>query len=937
MNKEAFEYQINVNAYSEEELFMNGRFEPSFWAKKKESNGVYKWLPLKQHLIDVMEVSGQLWNHWLSEGQKELVISALDQPSEDLANQLVRFIGATHDIAKAMPLFQRKPGYNNSIDLDLELVERLRLEGFDELKVEKGNYDNKSHHALAGQALLTSYGVNDSIASIIGGHHGKPVDDKKTMRDQLKPYAQNYFQSDDVDSPIYKLWAQSQKDLFNWALSEAGFESVAELPYINQAGQVILEGLLIMADWIASNEYYFPLLPLEQYQPSDSEERMAKGWKMWQPTDNWYGDKIENISKGYKERFGYKPRDLQSKLAETIDEALEPGIIIVEAPMGVGKTEAALVAAEQLASKTGRSGIFFGLPTQATSDGIFDRIKKWVDYLSRTTGKNKSIQLVHGNSALNDNFKSIARNIDLDGGEAAGVLVNEWFSGRKTAVLDDFVVGTIDQFLMTALKQKHLALRHLGFSKKVVILDEVHAYDAYMGQYLYKALRWLGEYKVPVIILSATLPPSTRVKLVEEYMGKNDLDWDKEVTQLDNWETDDAYPLITYSDGLEIKQNKDFETPNEKIVSVERISENDLVALLTEMNRNDSVLGVIVNTVKRAQELAKRCADLFGPDKVQLLHSSFIGTDRKEKERKLLNTIGKDAQRPKGQIIIGTQVIEQSLDIDMDSMISDLAPMDLLLQRSGRLHRHEGTLRPEENQEPILYVLGTSNDFEFESGSSAVYGDYLLARTQYFLPTEISLPLDIAKLVHKVYSDEELQLPADLQTKYMEAKKEHTKRIARKEKKAQDYQISDPNLEDDASLIGWLKYAAKINSEEAGSAQVRDIEASIEVLAVKRIEGGYTLFGEEENYAAMLMDGKSSKEIAKQTLRLPRILALPDKINQTIEELERFNQKQLASWQATPWLHGALGIIFDENNRYKLNGLILTYDEQLGLLFEEEE
>ena len=909
--------------------------KPSFWAKKHESNGVYKWLPLKQHLIDVMEVSGMLWHHWISRGQKELIMSSMDSSSEEVAYQLVKFLGASHDLAKATYVFQAKLGFNNSNDLDQELIDRLRKEGFEDVNLFVGPYGNRSHHALAGQTLLTSYGVRDDIASIIGGHHGKPIDEKKTIRDQ-KGYTANYFQVEDKESPIYQRWDKEQRALFAWALSQAGFETVESLPKITQTGQVLLEGLLIMADWIASNESYFPLFDLEQYEPRNQQQRKENGWRKWKPTCNWDAQAIDDIAEAYDNRFGFDPKELQTKLAETLEEIWEPGMVIIEAPMGGGKTEAALIAAEQLAEKTGRGGVFFGLPTQATSDGIFDRIKSWTDRIGKLTDESKSIQLVHGKSALNENYKSLARNIDSDGDRHAGVLVNEWFSGRKTAVLDDFVVGTIDQFLMTALKQKHLALRHLGFSKKVVILDEVHAYDAYMSQYLNKALEWLGAYKVPVVILSATLPTATRVSLMKSYIRGTGVKWKAEIQAPKDWETNDAYPLITYNDDTSIYQKMDFISEPNKNIKIIRLKNEDLLVKVKEIIHNDGVLGIVVNTVNRAQDLAREYSEVFGADKVQLLHSNFIATDRVKKEKDLLDSIGKNVKRPDKQIIIGTQVIEQSLDIDFDVLISDLAPMDLLLQRVGRLHRHKIDDRPEAHRNPTLYVVGTSETGEFEGGSSAVYGDYLLMRTQFVLPDVIALPADISKLVQKVYKEDAIEFTPELHQKYTKAKEDHEKKIKKQKSKASNYQIAKPSTMKNVSLIGWLKYAAKVNSEEEGSAQVRDTEASIEVIALKKQGSGYTIFGEKQDYTEEITTVNISKEVAKQTLRLPRALAKPYRIDKTIEELERFNMSKLAKWQELPWLRGSLGIIFDENDQFILNGYKLTYDEQLGLLHEKE-
>ena len=176
------------------------------------------------------------------------------------------------------------------------------------------------------------------------------------------------------------------------------------------------------------------------------------------------------------------------------------------------------MAVEQLAEKTGRSGMFFGLPTQATSNGIFPRVRQWLERVEEEAFEKASLRLAHGKSSLNEEFSSLATNISPDDERDASVIVNDWFGGRKTSALDDFVVGTVDQFLLVAWKQKHLALRHLGFSKKVVVIDEVHACDAYMNQYLTKAIRWMAAYGVPIVILSATLPAERREEVIRSYL-----------------------------------------------------------------------------------------------------------------------------------------------------------------------------------------------------------------------------------------------------------------------------------------------------------------------------------------------------------------------------------------------------------------------------------
>lgn len=724
----------------------------NLWAKKKEENGRLLWLPLSQHLEDTKFVIGRLWERWLSEGQKQLIENSLKSTSfeENLGRHVAEFLAAVHDIGKATPAFQTKKGFSNSDDLDIQLLENLERSGFTDISSLQLVSQSKSQHSIAGQYLLSTYGVREDIASIIGGHHGRPIDSIEDVKIQSS-YPSNYFQVEKKDSEIYQKWYQVQQDIFNWALEESGFDSVDSLPEIKQPAQVVLSGLLIMADWIASNENYFPLIILDETEVINHKRRFQDGFKKWEKTCLWQPEYTSVPDSLYAKRFGFEPKNVQSVLSRVVSETSEPGIVILEAAMGLGKTEASLVVAEQLASKTGRSSLFFGLPTQATSNGMFQRIEKWVESLKDDEQESFSIQLVHGKSALNDDFAQLPKGncINIDDLENGSIIVNEWFSGRKTSVLDDFVVGTVDQFLMVALKQKHLALRHLGFSKKVIILDEVHAYDAYMSQYLLEAIKWMGAYRVPVIILSATLPSQQRENILKSYMFGKGIKW-RNIKNSDQLKTD-AYPLITYNDGSEIHQVKKFEKQEPKNIQIVHIQENQLLDIVTTALEGGGVVGVIVNTVRKSQELARNLSEIFGDDMVELLHSSFIATERIRKEKELLQQIGKNVERPDKKIIIGTQVIEQSLDIDFDVMISDLAPMDLLIQRMGRLHRHT-IERPKKHETARFYVLGISEELLFDEGSSFVYGDYLLARTQYFLPDVLRLPEDISTLVQKVYS-----------------------------------------------------------------------------------------------------------------------------------------------------------------------------------------
>lgn len=908
------------------------------WAKKNENSGIFKWLPLSVHLKDTESVIGWLFDHWLSSSQRVYLSSQINSDNEEDVRNVLRFLGAVHDIGKATPAFQIQKGYANSEDLDKTLLERLERAGFTGISSLTLTAPRATHHTLAGEFILKKYGVEDDIGSIVGAHHGKPIDSILDCYDQ-KAYPANYYQAENPKSEIYKKWEEVQRSVLELALKQSGFSEVSSLPEISQPGQVLMSGLLIMADWIASNEEYFPLYLIDQNVTKDPEqlmERFREGIQVWyrdMPLEIYNTPSCVQL---YQQRFGFSPKVVQEKIFYTFEQIRNPGIAIIEAPMGMGKTEAALAAAEVAAAKTGSSGLFFGLPTQATSNGMFGRVKQWLDSVTKAYETSQSLRLCHGKAALNEEMSSLqqaSRDINIDDLDNGSVFVNEWFSGRKKTALDDFVVGTVDGFLLTALKQKHLALRHLGFSKKVVIIDEVHAYDTYMQQYLEEAIQWMGAYSAPVILVSATLPQEKRESLIRAYLkGKGVRDRNMSFPEAGN-----SYPLISYTDGSEIKTQVDFSSDANKCIFVRKLDEDCLMDTIDDLLENGGVLGIIVNTVRRAQELGRRCKELFGADRVDILHSAYIATDRIEKESELMNMIGKNSKRPEKKIIIGTQVMEQSLDIDFDVLITDLCPVDLLLQRMGRLHRHE-IQRPGKLAKPVVYVLGTNKDLDFNRGTERIYGKYFLIRTQYFLPDEIQIPADIPKLIHKVYGDEELNLSDEGSKKYSDSFNKMKIERANKADKAKTYRIESPDngiYPEESNLIGWLKEADHSESDEMAAAQVRDTSETVEVIALKKYGQGYGLFKDGKDISDRIDAPGVAKEAAKQTIRLPNFAVSRMGVTKTIEYLEEYNRKNLKEWQEVPWLKGALGIIFDENNCFLMNDMCLKYDSEYGLREEK--
>lgn len=920
---------------------------PYLWAKKKESNGAWLWLPLYQHLEDTKHVIAYLWEHWLSEGQRALI----NQGSAHRGKDIAIFLACTHDLGKATPVFQKTQSFQQSDHgLDETLLSRLEQAGFEGLSTAVLQSAKCTKHAYAGQYLLHTFDVPEALSTIVGGHHGKTVDQKSDYEKQVA-YKSNYFQCEDDHSLIGEKWHHQHKNILAFALAESGFENVEALPEISQPAQVLLLGLLIMADWIASNERYFPLIEIEQRNVEDDEQRYQTGLQLWARSQRWAPAYLYDSTEAYQKRFSFDQENLfQEKVFQLIQGADDSNIFIIEAPMGIGKTEAALISAEQLAFSLGANGLFFGLPTQATSNGIFSRILAWLKALEKDEDDRLSLRLAHGKAALNKDFYDLAHGINEDDTENGQIIVNEWFSGKKTSSLDDFVVGTVDQFLLLALKQKHLALRHLGFSRKVVIIDEVHAYDAYMNQYLTEALTWMGAYHIPVIILSATLPHARRFELIKSYLkGKGVSKKGKEWVALSEELKTDAYPLVTYNDGDEIRQWTDFEHEHHKEIKIIKKAVGTIDDIIEALVNSTGNIGIVVNTVKTAQTLAKKYAAMYGQEHILLLHSGFIDTDRAAKEEALLAMIGKKAQRPDKKIIIGTQVIEQSLDIDFDVMISELAPMDLLIQRMGRLHRHP-IRRPAAHKQPTFYVVGCDENFDFDSGSEAVYGGYLLARTQYYLPDKITIPQNISPLVQKVYDfkltseklteQQAMDLDEPLQQRLLEFQKAYAGLIKHKEIKAEAFKLKDPVLKKskvhEANLIGWQQNKFENETEERSFAQVRDIRDTIEVIALKKYGDGYGTFHEEKDVSRDIHDFRVAKELAKHTLRLPGVFSYG--IDKHIKTLEEYNLRTLPEWQHTVWLKGALGIIFDEHDCFKeLDGIELEYSREYGIAIVKED
>lgn len=871
-------------------------------AAKSDRNNKTKWLPYKIHNLDTEGIMELLYDKWLSESVKSYISTNLNlsydiEESKYKVKNLCRLIALIHDIGKITPAFQSRITSNIENHTEMLLHSGLKVSGITEA--------SKSPHNIAGQVILEELGFPKEISVIVGSHHGCAA---QNLRDQLS-YRSNYYgRRNEQEHEWRRLWTK----WIDYALKKTGWTSIDELPKPDVKIQMILTGLLIMSDWIASNTDYFPYIDVGS-NISDEEccKRIKYAWDKLKFPDRWEAENIYDLPEFFRERFLYEPNSVQKNFMDAVSENPIEGLYILEAPMGIGKTEAALAATEILASKFGAGGIYFGLPTQATANGIFGRIRDWANGCDT---KNHTIRLAHGMTELNEEYQEMFKGKATDSGDE-GVTVHEWFEGRKQALLADFVIATVDQFLLASLKQKHVMLRHLGLSGKVVIIDECHAYDAYMNVYLDRTLTWMGAYKVPVIILSATLPPQRRNELVKVYLNQ------KKDILISN-ENRLAYPMITWTSGKDVTQKAVESDIPDKHITVNEVNESKLIAVLSEKLSDGGCAAVIVNTVGYAQQLSERISAEMSEFSVICFHSRFTAADRAAIEKKLLAAVGKKSSFNERNrlIVVGTQVIEQSLDLDFDFMVTELCPMDLLLQRSGRLHRHP-RIRPDRLKNVELTILRSA-----DSKSSIIYSEWILKRTEKYLPEELVIPECIPYLVSRVYGD-----PENDEERSSREWKEFERVLSDKKTKAEKYCIKSNMLKYHSwtSLADFLDEDADNNS--AAEASVRDTDETMEVIVMQKKTDNICCLPVAINSAAfdttLALSDEEARLIAMQRLKLPSYFSKKYNFNNTFNALNIMPK----NWRASKWLDGELLLMMDENSEAELIGRKLRYSKERGL------
>lgn len=790
------------------------------WAKSAEDGPGHSLLA---HLLDVGVTARALLQ--ASAGPLVKLVSGELDLTEQEAERLLVICAALHDIGKATPVFQAK--WPEGAPAEAMNVRT----------------DDVPHGRASGILLrdwLRDQGVPRrlaaSLANAVAIHHGHRLPqnfagagtyDPRSIGEEALP------------------WRRWQKALIEDVTQALGpLPTLRSKSYLRGRTWALLAGLTSVADWIGSSLEHAALTDdLNTYVTEREREARRRLEQVgWPAGRSWWSEPA--AGRAFASWFAsttaqdeFIPRPLQVSVEKMIAGVDEPFLLIIEAPMGEGKTEAAFFSIVQ---PSGAGGAYIALPTQATSDAMHARLMRFVD---SHRNRDVHVALAHAASRLFAPTPSRAANEAHPEGIASQAEASSWFARGRRELLAEIGVGTIDQALLGVLPTRHFFVRLWGLAGKVVVVDEVHAYDAYTGGLLAELLAWLGATGASVVLMSATLPDATRQLLTAAYQSGAGANPEAAPAA--------AYPRLTLATRASSRVESFAATRSASIALSNAPYElPELAEQIVAASMKGGAVGCIVNTVARAQELFERCR--AATENVTLLHSRFPLIERKAREAEVVARLGPagEAANRRG-IVIATQVAEQSLDLDFDVLYSDLAPMDLLLQRAGRMHRHEGRERPPGFENPQLLIAGwrsAAHGAPHPDALRTVYSELIMWRTWAVLAHRhnLTLPDDIDPLVQSVYSDAELE-PLTLFAAAVEAAgREHRTLISQQARAAEEWALGSPNAasvdswgESGRDLDDWREYALKVptrlGDDSVSVVPLRESTTGISVAGTPRV------------------------------------------------------------------------------------------------------
>ncbi len=672
----------------------------SFWGKAQplEPGHGPQWHPLPYHCLDVAAVGEALLTR--HRGLRQSLSGLLGLPSEETVS-VVCFLLCLHDVGKFARKFQAKvPAlYPDCLGGDLASVPDRYDHGAGGLRL--FDADDGVFRLPSGPGRR----VWRPLVSAVVGHHGAPP--QPGLGESLVTLRPDFGKA---GIEAARMFIQQARDLF--ALPQA-------LPPLERErvrrASFALAGLAVLADWIGSNQEWFPYRePARDFKAywrhtrKQAEHAVEKAGVL--PADS-----SGHLDYGALIGADATPTPMQD-WAKSVELPDGPALYMIEDETGSGKTEAALMLAQRLMASGRADGLYVALPTMATANAMFDRLAAAYRHLFATDAL-PSIALAHGARDMHDGFRSavLAAGRDespySDAGSreegtetTASAACAAWIADdRRCAFLADAGAGTVDQALLSILPSRHQSLRLLGLMRRVLILDEVHAYDAYMQREIERLLEFQAGLGGSAILLSATFPLSIHKRLADAF--SKGLGNEAATQPLGDGDMD--YPLATVC-GTSVRASTKVPGQSGRARTLPVRFLRTIEEALTEVERasgSGRAVLYIRNTVDDALE-AHAALRARGVE-ADVFHARFALVDRLQIEKRVVATFGKPgsttpAQRA-GKVLIATQVVEQSLDLDFDALITDLAPIDLLVQRAGRLWRH---YRPERQGRPELLVVG---------------------------------------------------------------------------------------------------------------------------------------------------------------------------------------------------------------------------------------
>lgn len=735
-----------------------------YWGKARPGDDAnVTWHPAAYHMLDVAAVGIDLLR------QDERLADRLAQLSGLNTTAVERWLFlclALHDLGKFFPAFQRKApslyeaafgrdafgGVDSRHDVDGLLYWK---EGLRENKVLLTSVCLSADHAPRPAFRAFEPWITAALC-----HHGRPQScNQMTLRSRLS----NRQEIDIADyiTDVIKL-------------AESIGAPAKEAPAIPQThASWLVAGLSVLCDWLGSNMTWFPY----------NAHKLTL-------SDYWYMQALPNARDAIRDSciLASQPAcqlsiadllpatALPSPLQEAVqalDTGEGPALVIVEDQTGAGKTEAALALAGRMMTKGQGDGLFIALPTMATANAMYRRCESHYRHLF-APGTNPTIVLAHAKRDLVLNEpKLAATDSTSDAAGSAGSAGRSWISDdRRKSSLADCGIGTVDQAVMAVLPSFYQSLRLAGLARKVLVLDEVHAHDSYLGGLVAGLLRFHAALGGSAVLLSATLPAEHKRRYARAFAEGAGF----AATEIAG--PGDAYPQITLVNRTQAQRVAVAPRPGlGRSVAVERLDdEQALIERIVSAAKAGQAVAWIRNTVADAISASNQLRQHIP---VHLFHARFAMGDRLAIEERIEALFGKNSahEQRQGQVLVATQVAEQSLDIDFDLMVSDLAPMDALIQRAGRLWRHT---RPERQGQPKLLLASPDPMGEIDAKwyarlfpkAAYVYQDPLILwRTARHLVGRgaLVLPEQARQLIETAYCDDAADAPPALLAQHLNA------------------------------------------------------------------------------------------------------------------------------------------------------------------------